>query len=1011
MQKHYEITRRRVKAFLDASRLGGKMYAAKQPVTLTRYAAPDRITYDEAMRGDYQPLNIGTQLTPIWSTHWVKVEYAIPEAWRGGEVYLLWDSTSEGCVWIDGQPEQGLTGTASYWGEFGPMRMRYRLTQAARGGETGTLYIEVAVNTLFGSVSEKYHTVGLLRQAELALFDREAWNLYWDMFVIVEMTRHLPENSPRAFQALDAANAMVNAIHLDDRSTWAKGREIAAAFLAEKNGDSQHLVYAMGHAHIDTAWLWTIAETKRKIVRSVTNALRNIEDYPDFVYVFSQAQQYAWLKAQQPALYERLKAAIKAKRIVPVGGTWVEPDCNLPTGESLVRQFLYGQRFFEQEFGIRCEEFWLPDTFGYPPALPQIMRGAGAKYFLSQKLSWNQFNKPDRSTFIWEGLDGSQVLAHFPPADTYNGSGSVQELMLGLKNFKDHERARESMYIYGWGDGGGGPTDEMLERLGRLKDVDGVPKVTLQPPSAFFKQAEQRWDRYTKWVGELYFEYHRGTYTTQARNKRHNRQAEILLRDVELLSAIAMWQVGYAYPQAEIERLWKLVLLNQFHDILPGSSITAVYQDSERDYADVLASGARLRQAALDALVPPCKPPCSLGIINTTGVRRQEVIETDVITGTQTTADGKALVLVEAQPFGLASYQLDQVWEVSAHQEGELFILENAHLRAAFRADGRLVSLYSHQAEREAITGGGGNQFILYDDNPLDFEAWDIDVFHQEKHGEPLAATWAEIVEAGSLRAAIRFTYETGAGSKITQTVSLTCVAQVLEFAHSVDWRESRKLLRLEFPVNVRSDFAAYEMQHGFVRRPTHYNTSWDLARFEVPAHRWADLSEPGFGVALLNDCKYGYRIHENVIGLTVLRSPKSPDPVADIGTHEFRCGLLMHTFAADYSDVIREGIAFNTPLLIRGSADYLRESFFEIENAELLIDAVKKAEDSDDLIMRLYEPEGFRGTALLGLNLPVRRAALCNLLEEETAELPINEGVIEIEYTPFQLITLKLSR
>lgn len=1011
MQKHYDITRRRVRAFLDAQRLGGKLYAAAQPVTLTSYAAPDRITYDEAMRGTYQPLSVGTQFAPLWSTHWVKLEYTIPEAWRGGEVYLLWDSTCEACVWIDGQPWQGLTGTSSYWGDFMPLRTRYRLTEAARGGESGSLYVEVAVNTPFGEPSEKVNHLGLLRQAEIALFDREAWNLYWDLFVIAEMTRELPEGSPRALQALDTANQIVNAVYLDDRSTWAKGREIAAAFLSEKNGDSQHTVYAMGHAHIDTAWLWTIAESKRKIARSVTNALRNIEDYPDFVYVFSQAQQYDWLKSLYPGLYERLKAAIKSKRIVPVGGTWVEPDCNIPSGESLARQFLYGQRFFEQEFGIRCEEFWLPDTFGYPPALPQIMRGAGVKYFLSQKLSWNQFNKPDRSTFIWEGLDGSQVLAHFPPADTYNGSGSVQDIMFGLKNFKDHERARESMYIYGWGDGGGGPTDEMLERLGRIKDVDGVPKVTLQPPSAFFKKAEERWDRYTKWVGELYFEYHRGTYTTQARNKKHNRQAEILLHDVELLSAIALWQVGYEYPQAEIERVWKLVLLNQFHDILPGSSITEVYQDSERDYADIFASAEKLRQAALDALIPPTDSAQAIAIVNTTGIRRQEVIESEVVAGTQTTADGKALVLVEAQPFGFASYQLDQVWEVEARQENDRFILENSSLRAAFRADGRLVSLYSHQAEREAIAGEDGNRFILYDDNPLNFEAWDIDVYHQEKHGEPLTALSAEIVEAGSLRAALRFTFETSAGSKITQTVSLTCTGQVLEFAHTVEWRESRKLLRLEFPVNVRSDFATYEMQYGLVRRPTHYNTSWDLARFEVPAHRWGDLSEPGFGVALLNDCKYGYRIHENVIALTVLRAPHYPDPVADRGTHQFRCGLFLHAFAADYSDVIREAISFNVPLLIRGSMEYLRESFFEIENAELLIDAVKKAEDSDDLIMRLYEPEGFRGTALLGLNLPVSRVALCNLLEEEIGELPLDEGVVEIEFTPFQVITLKLSR
>lgn len=1011
MEKHFDLTRRRVKQFLDEGRLGGKIYRAKQPVTLTAYAAPDRITYAEAMAGEYHPVQIGAQFAPMWSTHWVRVDYAVPAGWRG-DVYLVWDATAEACVWIDGQPQQGLTGTSDYWGEFKPLRDRYRILRDAHGGETGTLYVEVAVNTPFGAVSETFHHVGLLRQAEIALFDRDAWDVYWDMFVIVEMAHHLAKDSPRALQALDTANAMVNAIHLEDRSTWAKGRAIAQAFLAEKNGDSQHTVYAMGHAHIDTAWLWTIAETKRKIVRSVTNALRNIEDYPDFIYVFSQAQQYAWIKESYPALYERLKAAVAAGRIIPVGGTWVEPDGNMPSGESHIRQFLYGQRFFEQEFGIRCEEFWLPDTFGYPPALPQIMRGAGIKYFLTQKLSWNQFNKPNRSTFIWEGLDGSQVLAHFPPADTYNGSGSVQDLLYGLGNFKDHERARESMYLFGWGDGGGGPTDDMLERLSRLTDVDGVPKVTLQPSNAFFRKAEERWDRYTKWVGELYFELHRGTFTSQARNKKHNREGEILLRDVEMLSAIALWQADYAYPQAEIERLWKLLLLNQFHDILPGSSITAVYQDSERDYADLRASGEHLRQAALDALIPPCEPPCSIGVINTTGIRRQEVVETNVVEGEQTAANGKALVLVETQPFGFASYRLPaEVWEVSARQEGDHFILENANLTAVFRADGRLISLVSSDTERDAMTADGGNQFIVYDDDPTNWEAWDIDVFHQEKRSEPLAADSAEIIETGSLRAAIRFTYAISQQSRITQTVSLTCTAQVLAFQHQVDWHESRKLLRVEFPVDVRSDYATYEMQHGIVRRPTHYNTPYDLARFEVPAHRWGDLSEPGFGVALLNDCKYGYRIHDNVIALSLLRAPKSPDALADMGTHEFGCALFAHRFSVDYSDVIREAISFNVPLLVRGSEHHLRESFFEIENAELIVESLKKAEDSDDLIMRLYEPEGFRGTALLGLNLPVSRVALCTLLEEEIAELDLNEGIVELAFTPFQVLTLKLSR
>ncbi|MBE2267106.1 MAG: alpha-mannosidase [Anaerolinea sp.] len=991
MQKHYDITRRRIKAFLDGGRLGGKIYAATQPIAFTSYAAPDRIPYAEAMRGDYQPAHIGMQFAPMWSTHWVRIDYTIPEDWRGGAVYLLWDSTCEACVWIDGQPQQGLTGTSDYWGEIKPLRTRFRIAESARGGESGTLYVEVAVNTPFGAVDlPAFNQVGLLRQAELALLDPEAWSLYWDMYMIVDMARYLPPDSARAFQALDAANEMVNAIQLDDRSTWAKGKALAQAFLAEKNGDSQHTVYAVGHAHIDTAWLWQIAETKRKIVRSVTNALRNIEDYPDFVYVFSQAQQYAWIKESYPGLYERLKAAVAAKRIIPVGGSWVEPDCNIPSGESLIRQFLYGQRFFEQEFGSRCEEFWLPDTFGYPPALPQIMRGAGIKYFLTQKLSWNQFNKPDRSTFIWEGLDGSQVLTHFPPADTYNATASIQDLIYGLKNFKDHERTRESMYVFGWGDGGGGPTDDMLERLERVKDVDGVPKVVMLPPIDFFRKAEERWDRYTKWIGELYFEMHRGTYTTQARNKMHNRACEILLRDAEILSALAMWQSGYVYPQAELDRLWKLLLLNQFHDILPGSSIGEVYQDSERDYAEIRAAGVALRQAALDALIPPASGSDANGVA-------EFINQNDAVHGIGFAARSRSAISAPG---------------TQITQQGNLLVLTSlsgsaSATKAIFNTEGQLLS---YRAGQEVMTGAGGNNFVLYDDNPVNWDAWDVDVFHLEKHGEPLKASTAEIIAAAAgQNAGIRFVFDISERSRITQTVTLTEFGY-LEFAHQIDWHEDHKLLRLEFPVNLRAEFATYEMQHGFVRRPTHYNTPYDLARFEVPAHGWVRLAEPGLSVALSSDYKYGYSVYGNVMRVTVLRAPTYPDLRADRGTHEFRCVLLINNEHAYEAARSLRGHYEGQPLLQPAARAVEGQSFFEC--AQLVIEAVKKAEDSDALIVRLVESSGAHGHAALRTSLTgIQRAVLCNLLEDELSELEWKGSYVEVGFKPFQVITLKLSR
>lgn len=1021
MLKHAEITLQRIQMFASQRGLGGLLYPERAPVRLAVYHAPGRITYDEAVRGQYQPAQVGEQYGPFWSTHWFQLDIEIPSAWDGQEVHLLWDSSSEAAVWQDGKPLQGLTGSGGAWSS-GPVRTEYPLTRKAKGGDTQRLYVEMAVNNLFGLgvVLDplKLSQVGILRQAEIALFDREAWDLLWDFKVIADMAVELGPKTPRGGQALYTANKMVNCIRLDDRSTWVEARKIAAEFYAARNGDGQHNLSAVGHAHIDTAWLWPLAETRRKCIRTFSTAVRYMDEYPEYRFACSQAQQYEWVKEMSPDLYERIKEKVKAGQFAPAGGSWVEPDCNIPSGESLVRQFLYGQRFFRSEFGITCHEFWEPDVFGYSAALPQILRQVGMDHFLTIKLSWNQFNKLSSHTFWWEGLDGSRVLTHFPPADTYNSTAKVKEVLYAVANYKDHDRSRESYFLFGYGDGGGGPTLDMLEQIKRMKDVDGLPRVEMRTPHEFFTRLEQDAKELTVWVGELYFELHRGTYTTQALTKLYNRQSEFLLHEVEFLSAVAHALKGTSYPKAEIDRMWKKVLTNQFHDIIPGSSIDLVYQDSKEDYLNVLGSAASLRnQAAVALLGQPEAKGKNICALNTLGVERTEVAQLpEGATGQQVSADGKPLGVISAPPYGYAiSAPTTSKQAVKIEEKSGSIILENEYVRAVFNRSGHLTSFFDKRMQREAIEfGKAANNLVLFDDVPNNWDAWDVDIFHLEKREVLPGAKAYRVIEQGPLRAAVEFEWQLSPASSLLQVVSLTAISPRLDFYTEVEWHEVHKFLKVEFPLNVRAVNATYEVQFGHVQRPTHFNTSWDWARFEVVAHRWADLSELDFGVALLNDCKYGHAVQGNVMRLSLLRAPTSPDPTADQGHHIFRYALLPHAGAPQAAGVIEEGYRFNVPMQIfLTSAQPEQHSYFNIDNPAVIIDTIKKAEDSDDLIVRMYEARGTRGQARMNSSLPVRSAKRCDLLEDEDGSIPVdvqNGGSISFDFRPFEIITLKLA-
>lgn len=686
-----------------------------------------------------------------------------------------------------------------------------------------------------------------------------------------------------------------------------KGREIAKKYIGDVNSskvydnDKEHIVYAIGHCHIDTCWLWPWDETKRKIARSWANQCNLMDRYPEHRFTCSSAQQYKWLEQYYPQLFDRVKAKVKQGTFQPVGGSWVEHDTNLPSGESLVRQFLYGQRYFESHFGERCSTFWLPDTFGYTSQLPQLCRLAGMSRFFTQKLSWNNINNFPHTTFNWVSLDGSQVLCHMPPAETYTADAHFGDVKRSVSQHKSMDQDNTSLLVFGKGDGGGGPTFEHLEKLRRCRGVSDttglLPRVKMgNSVEDFFERLEQKAINGTKfvtWYGELYFELHRGTYTTQANNKWNNRKTEILLHDIEYLATLATIKDGsYKYPKKDIDDMWEHVLLCQFHDCLPGSSIEMCYDDSGKLYATVFKTGEKILKDTLPVFGLSSRQESgsgSLTAINTLPWPRAEIVKLPE----HPFSKDEKYALVHGSPGAVSVDKLSQLSKVlkssASIKEIKTGVFQLSNDRFKIEVErGSIISLIDLLANREVISKGGkANQLVIFDDKPLYWQAWDVEVYHFESR-EELASGPSSIVEHGPHRVSLVTETKISENSWMKTTISLAASIKdqpsYIEVSSEVEWRENMKFLKVEFPVDIVNTEASYETQYGIVRRPTHYNTSWDMAKFEVCCHKWADFSENGYGVSILNDSKYGFATCGNMMRLSLLRAPKSPDAHADMG-------------------------------------------------------------------------------------------------------------------------------
>ncbi|BFZ62128.1 Glycoside hydrolase, 38 vacuolar alpha mannosidase [Saitoella coloradoensis] len=1069
-----------------------------------------RPSFDEAMkRAEWRNARKGERFGPSWSTHWFRItlrnlDQILPHPAADQHLELHFDCEGEGAVYTpEGLMLQGLTG-----GGGGDRRVEFILPEAwwsSSSSPTSTeriIYIEAAMNGMFGvpcgdQISppdpNRYFE---LRTADIVVPNMTAWRLFWDYTIIADCAREL--GGWEGEKALGVATKILGAFRRGERGCLEECRDVARVFLGRRvdgaevyrgeGGEGESLVFGIGHCHIDTAWLWPFAETRRKIARSWSTQIDLIKRYPEHRFTASSAQQYAWLKEDHSTpggLYHHLRETIHSGAFTPIGGTWVECDTNMPSGESLCRQFLLGQRFFEREFGIRCRVFWLPDTFGYSSQLPQLCRLSGMKYFFTQKLSWNNINKFVYTSFNWVGIDGSQILCHMTPSETYNAQAHVGDLIRSVTQHKNKGEDPSSLLVFGNGDGGGGPLAQMLEKLRRCRGVSDtvgrLPRVSMGGSvDQFYERLEERTEEgktLPNWVGELYFELHRGTYTSQAKTKKGNRLSEFLMRDVEFFASLAtIYDAKYEYPKKEIDECWQMICLCQFHDVLPGSAIEMVFDDAATFHAQIWDRGQRMLASAFKVLGISSHPSkhTALAGVSTVAWPRTEVVEVEekLAAGVDKSVvfeqqGGKKYVVLSTESTGVSRVEKKEVQqkgitkEVTVEEvEKGIFVLENGVIRVRVE-NGHVTSLYDVELDREIVAKNGkAGRYVIYDDQPLYWDAWDVEVYHLTGPRTYLDECTTTIVGEGPLRASLLVESKISEHSWIKTTISLDAVLSGADYAHKttfekalpmlnfdveVEWQESRKFLKVEFPTDILCDTASYETQFGINKRPTHFNTSWDAAKFEVVCHKWADLSEHGYGLSILNDSKYGFATHGSTMRLSLLRSPKAPDAHADMGRHHFRYAMLPHRGNISQAAVVRAGYNFNNPLRLRyvpvqdekfdGLRDLLKSIW--IEGADnVVLDTIKRAEDGADvviaaghrpttssgtktksIVVRLYEAYGGKTKVKVMTTLPVVRATEVNILEDELSVVDHKRGrkdhvtSVAVDFTmgAFEVKTLKL--
>ncbi|WP_309120469.1 alpha-mannosidase [Paenibacillus sp.] len=1012
-------------------------------------SVPDGWRKPEFDDSGWKPFEVGSYWGGYDKTAYFRAKVSIPEAWRGKKVALRFlvgprdggGSTAETLLYVDGKPLQGI----DIWHEDAWLPPEF--------AEKGEAFIALKAWSSVLRVPERRR----FKLAQLVVIDEAAEKLYFMVDTLLKAVKELPETDLHRGAILQAINRAVLTVDFMKPgseayyASIAKAREQLAADIASwKQPEARKpKVIGFGHSHIDMAWLWRLAHSREKASRTFSTVLHLMKQYPEYRFLHTSPQLYKYLKQDYPEIYAQVKERIASGEWEITGGMWIEPDMNVPNGESLVRQILFGKRFIRDEFNQKTNVVFLPDVFGYNWALPQIIKRSGIDYFITSKISWNQYNRFPHDTFMWRGVDGTEIMTHYitTPEDgsgksyTYNGLVRPYEVKGTWDQYKQKNVNEELVMAYGWGDGGGGPTKDFLEAAEVLKDVPGLPRFELGKLEPYLERLGERVkpEDLPVWDGELYLEYHRGTYTSQAWLKRANRQAERLYHAAEWLNVYADALTGSnAYPQASLNEGWEMLLLNQFHDILPGSSIRQVYEDARKDFIEIERRGTDALRAAESRIASLLRADAAgLVVWNALGWERGGLLELDwtpelegaalegAAVSQPSTRDGRKTVLLKAAPvpsLGYKAMALVPAETGSGSGDGAAAIrvtrdsLENAFYAIRLNDRGQIASIYDKRGRREVIAEGQlGNALQAFEDKPINFDAWDIDVYYQEKMTVIDDLVEAVVEEEGPLRGTLRLVWKF-LDSTITQRVSLYADDPRIDFRTDIDWNEKQVLLKAAFPVAVRSTRATYDIQFGNIERPTHWNTSWDYAKFEVCAHKWADLSEGNYGVALLNDGKYGHDTRGNVMRLTLLKSPIEPDETADRGRHVFTYALLPHVGGWREANVPKAAYELNAPLTatpIAAQPDGELPAvggFATLECAHAMLETVKKAEDDDAVVVRVYEYMQYRTEdAAIRFDRPIRKAVECNLVEEEEGDADFAGDRLTFGLTPYEVKTFKV--
>lgn len=966
--------------------------------------------------------------------YWFKVKVTVPESFHQKSLWVNvrtqideWDDAKnpQFLLFVNKEAVQGIDMN----------HRRVKLTDKAKAGDEYLLELQAYTGTL--------HTEFNLI-VELMEISPEIEGLYYDLYVPLSAFDRMEKDNLVRRDIERVLNETVNFLDLrtpyteDFYQSVEEGRNYIAKALYEDMAGCQDIIATcIGHTHIDVAWWWTVEQTREKVGRSFATVLKFMEEYPDYKFMSSQPQLYFFLKERYPELYEKVKERVKEGRWEPEGGMWLEADCNLTSGESLIRQFVHGKRFFREEFGLDNRILWLPDVFGYSGALPQIMKKCGIDYFMTTKLAWNQFNKVPYDTMRWRGIDGTEILTHLITTlgigqdtanffTTYNGILHPDAIMGGWMRYQNKDINNDILIAFGYGDGGGGPTREMLETSKRMeKGVKGIPKVRQEFSRTYFDELAERVEgnrRLPVWEGEFYFEYHRGTYTSMGRNKRSNRKSELMLMDLELLSVLTG-----DYPAEELDRMWKTVLLNQFHDILPGSSIKEVYEVTKAEYEQLKQEAEGMIHDRLNALTSDGN---GVTIYNTLGFERNDTVLLDGVDGlkkaealvddegnvypVQQTEEGAVVYLEGIPSKGSKTYSVTET--AAGCSASHVFRrqgnrLETPFYRVELDADGMFTSLYDLEADREIIKQGKrANLLCMYEDKPIYYDNWDIDIYYTEKFWEVDQISRMEWKEIGPVRAVL-FIERRISNSLIRQEIMFYANSRRIDFKTYVDWKEHQHLLKVHFPVDVHTDEATFDIQFGNLTRKVHTNTSWDMARFETCGQKWMDLSEGHYGVSLLNDCKYGHSVKDSNMALTLIKSGIEPNPTTDQEEHFFTYSLYPHQENWRMGKTVREAYKLNQPAFtVKGGCPGEESSFAAVEKENVMLETVKQAEDGNGVVLRFYEFDNSLTKTVVRVDCSqVSKVLDCNMLEEAEREIPFWKDGFTMEIKPFEVKTIKL--